>query len=212
MAPPIPFLISGKVYDTYGNAVGANVTVILENSTNHETTSVVTDANGDYQIDHANLTTALAANDIIFVSSIYANRHQYGEIMAKVSAANITTGIWTTANIYMRNGDKAISTGSVIGVSSVYASGFTATAYTIWLIDRTAASGVPFRVKMMMNVGANGNAESYTPEYPLRFDGGVRIIQCATAPTNNPNELTAGVANVIGDTAKETVLVTMTWR
>lgn len=203
------------MYNTDGDAVGAGVTVILENSTNHETKSVTTDANGVYQIDHANLATALAANDILFVSAVYANRHQYGEIMGKVSAANITTGVWTGANIYMRNGDKAISTGSVVGVSSVYASGFTATAYTIWLLDRTAASGVPFRVKLMMNVAANGTAPSYTPEYPLRFDGGVRIIQCATTPTKNPNEMTAGVdtaANVLGDTAKENVLVSMTWR
>lgn len=207
-----PFLISGTIYDRSGTAIGSGYTVVLENATTHETLSVSTDSNGAYQIEGGNLTSGITANDIIFLSCVY-KADQYGEIMAKVSAANITTGLWTTGNIYCRNAVKVVySTGSSYGLVHVSCTGYTATAYTIWILDRTNATGIDYRVKHVIAVPANSSAEAFVSPAPLLCDGGYRIIQCATAPTVHPNSLTAGVANVIGDTATEKVKVTISGR
>ncbi|MFH1422111.1 MAG: hypothetical protein ABIH42_05305 [Planctomycetota bacterium] len=207
--PNTPYIISGVIYDTSGTAFTGEPTVVLENMTTHETTTASVDSNGAYQIEGANLTSGIAANDWISISVI-SDRNMHGEIIAKVSAANLVTGFWDTANIYMRNGNKIIGVGSSYPVYHISASHYGETAYALWFLDRCNATNIPFRVVQVMNVAGNSdNAAPLNPHRPLKFDGGIRVIITQTAPTNNPNSMTAGVANAIGDTVKEHTHVTI---
>ncbi len=203
--PKVSFIVSGVVYDVASSVIGANYTVTLENATNHETISVVTNSSGQYVIDGANLTSGVSTGDILFASVVYSGKNQYGEVMAKVAASD---SVWEQ-NIYMRNGDLYRSHGSSYSVQSIDCSNYTGTAYTLWLLDRTQVVGLPYRVKLVRNVAANGDSQPIEGYSPMRFDGGVRLIQCATTPTNNPNNLTSGVSSAIGDTSQEKVVVTI---
>lgn len=74
--PGTPFLIYGKVYDTDGTTVLANVRVSIMNVTKNESANVVTDSGGNYQYELQNLTSGMSIGDSISVYSSYGRYYK----------------------------------------------------------------------------------------------------------------------------------------
>ena len=95
-------------------------------------------------------------------------------------------------------------------ISTISASNYSSTAYTLWFLDRSIVSGLKYHVGYVMNLPANSDAVPFRMgNVPLTFQGGVRVIKCATQPTNTPNSVTSGVANAIGSTSAVNVMISI---
>jgi len=70
---PIPYVVSGTVYQSDGSTALASATVYLRNETSNEVISTTTDSSGAYILDAANLTSGYLTGDVITVYVFYTN-------------------------------------------------------------------------------------------------------------------------------------------
>ena len=203
--PNLPFGVYGKVYDIDGSTLVASLTVTLENATNHETISGTTDANGQYSLDGANLDSGVSANDVLFLR--ISNSNKSAEVLAKVSASDITTGFWNQ-DIYLRCGRMVNPRGGV-SLYSAWADVFSAENVRVFLLDRSSASGVEYNVRKVLSAKLNHPAQ-FNTDYPLLFENGIRVIK-VNAPTKTNTSVTVGASSVsvlAANTLRDSVVLT----
>ena len=70
---PFPYPISGKIYDSDGTTLLANVKVICKNVTNNETQNQLTNASGEFTFDANNFTSGYSVGDEISLFASYGN-------------------------------------------------------------------------------------------------------------------------------------------
>jgi len=207
-----PLIVSGKVYDVDGITVIEGATVTLENASNKtdgisETISAApTNSAGEYTLQAANLTTSIAASDILFLRVNSGKKSC--EVLAKLSAADIIAGIWDQ-DLYLRNMRQiSLNNGGTCSLIGVHCGNITSFAQKIWILSRTAASSVPYDIVACIPVDGDSNGDLDFNK-PILIDGGIRVIQTADSSAVDPATLTTGLSNAIGDISKQKVIVTI---
>ena len=86
-----PYVIAGKVYDTDGTTILANIKVTARNERTNKLLTCVTNSAGEYAFDASNFEGSYVNGDIVTVFIIYSNSEDYEEHTIDVSAGGIST-------------------------------------------------------------------------------------------------------------------------
>lgn len=194
--PNSPLSVSGAVTDV-GDAAVTSGLLTIHNCTKGETTSVSINASGQYVINLGTLTTQWEVNDVIFVTAECGAKGQ-GVVIWKITATDTDIII----DICCKNKSFTIgSSNRPIFVHSMSAS-VGATAYDFILIERKSGTA-----KGSLKSAANSLSTNYFGYPGIPCYGGYYVIRTAQNAAVNPNKLTAGVANKIGDTSTNNLVV-----